>query len=583
MPEPEPVGLVPGPLEQLQAGIPPGQRDGEGTARDEDLLLPLREADGGELDSDPVERREGRRELALSAVDDEQVGERLALGAPPFVAPGHGLGDRREVVRHRPLDPERPVLVLRRRPVDEDDAGRIRVAPLEVGDVEALDAGRATIEVERLRERERRLLPCLPKRPEAPHVARPRVVPGDPHAVERGAALRGPDRHLRPAPVRQPGLERLERFLRDLEREVDLPRQERRRVVVLREERDPELLRVDLAEPLPEELPRVEDRPAADVEDGDRDVPAVGEVPEHVDVLPGERLDALLLRQLLHRPEAVPVGGGHLVLLRLGRGVHLRGEARRQLLVPPREEEDDVPDGVVVGRLRRQARDARPEAGVHVVVEAGARKRAVDLDAAGADLEHPLHHLHRPAAGARRQERPEVAVPVLQDAARDVGARPLLPRRHLDVRVGLVVPQQDVVAGLVLLDEGVLEGEGLALGVRDDRVDRLELGEERLGLRVLRPGREVRREAPADRPRLADVEDLPLRVAVEVDPRLVGIGGKVGRGSHGGILGSRHAGARGQRTLPRFDAIVETFTWPKNRPLASRPIPSETRVRASRA
>ena len=288
-------------------------------------------------------------------------------------------------------------------------------------------------------------------------------------------------------------------------------------VVVLREERDPELLGLRLADPLPEVLPRVEDRPAAHEKDRDREVAVVQELAEDVHVLAGHGLHALLLGELLHRAKAVAVRGRHLEVLGLGGGPHLLLEAGSELLVLPREEKEDVLDGLGVRGRRRETRDARPEAGVHVVVEARARKRPVDLDPAGPDLEHPLDHLHGAAARAGRQERPEVAVPVPEDPSRHERARPGLPRRDLDVRVRLVVAEEDVVAGPVLLDEGVLEGEGLALGLRDDRVDRGELGEERLRLRVLRPGVEVRREPLADRARLPDIQDLPGRVLVKVD------------------------------------------------------------------
>ena len=318
----------------------PAWRRGRTTGRErpghEDLLFPLREADRRELDPDPVERPEGGRQLALSAVDDEEVGERLAFRATPLVAPGDGLGDRREVVGHGAVDPEHPVLPFRRLAVDEDDARGVGVAPLEVRDVEALDPRRPVVEVERLREGQGRLLPRLAHGLEAPDVARPGVVPGDLHPVERGSPLRRPHLHPGAAALREPRLDGSERLLRNLVGKVDLPREERRRVVVLRQERHPELLRVDVADPLPEELPRVEDRPSPHVQDRHGEVPVVGEVAEDVDVLARERLDALLLRQLLDRSEAVPVRRRHLVALGFGGGLHLRraGEARARRCGP---------------------------------------------------------------------------------------------------------------------------------------------------------------------------------------------------------------------------------------------------------
>ena len=74
--------LVAGTLEELQARVPARENDRKRPSRHEDLLLPLREADRRDLDPDTVEGREGRRELAPSAVDHEEVGKRLS------VAPG---------------------------------------------------------------------------------------------------------------------------------------------------------------------------------------------------------------------------------------------------------------------------------------------------------------------------------------------------------------------------------------------------------------------------------------------------------------------------------------------------------------
>ncbi len=102
--------------------------------------------------------------------------------------------------------------------------------------------------------------------------------------------------------------------------------------------------------------------------------------------------------------------------------------------------------------------------------------------------------------------------------AREVDARELLVERDRDVGVRLVVAQADVVGRAVALDELLLGKEGVRLRVRDQEFDRRRL----LG-HGARPGlaREVAADPLSDRPRLADVEDLAIRVAEDVDARLV--------------------------------------------------------------
>ena len=139
---------------------------------------------------------------------------------------------------------------------------------------------------------------------------------------------------------------------------------------------------------------------------------------------------------------------------------------------------------------------------MQVVVEAGARKLAVDLDRAGADLEVARDHPHDPP-GEPAPEGPEIGVAVLQHAPRHQGPGPRLPRRDLDVRVGLVVPQADVVPGAMLLDEGVLEEQGLELRVRDDRLEVLVGVEQRLRLGVPGVAGEIGRDALLQRRGLA--------------------------------------------------------------------------------
>ena len=76
-----------------------------------------------------------------------------------------------------------------------------------------------------------------------------------------------------------------------------------------------------------------------------------------------------------------------------------------------------------------------------------------------------------------------VEAAVALDAARHEHARKRFVRRQLQVRIVLVVAQQDVVLGRALLDEVVLERQRLDDRVGDDDLEPGDLVEQRVGLR----------------------------------------------------------------------------------------------------
>ena len=93
---------------------------------------------------------------------------------------------------------------------------------------------------------------------------------------------------------------------------------------------------------------------------------------------------------------------------------------------------------------------------------------------------------------------------------------------HFDVRIGLVVFEQDVILGFILLDEGVFEGERVRLGRADDVI---EIGDIRdhgchfFGLFVVM---EILPHAVFEHARLADVDDGAVPVEHDVYARGIG-------------------------------------------------------------
>ena len=227
----------------------------------EDLLLALGERD----DRDPgqvelAHRSERRGELALAAVDHDQVRERrerpvvaLLLDQPVAgEAPAHRLGDRSEVVLS-PLvaDPELAVVRAARHGLLEHDHRRDALRLAQVRGVEALDAHRQHLEVERLAQLlERLCASCAGARGGERLVAQRElgVALGEPEHPALLAAHR--DAHLDPraATLREVVLEHLP--ILELARDDDERRDADLLGVVLGEERDDQLAGIPIADVL---------------------------------------------------------------------------------------------------------------------------------------------------------------------------------------------------------------------------------------------------------------------------------------------------------------------------------------------
>ena len=142
-----------------------------------------------------------------------------------------------------------------------------------------------------------------------------------------------------------------------------------------------------------------------------------------------------------------------------------------ELVVPPLEQQPGAGHRHPVLLLGADLGDARRDAALDVVLEARPRAAPGDHLVARADAEQPVRQRHRPARQLGRQERAGVEVARLLDAARHQHPRKRLAGRQLQVRVVLVVAQQDVVLRRPLLDQVVLERERLHHRVGDDHLE----------------------------------------------------------------------------------------------------------------
>ncbi len=169
--------------------------------------------------------------------------------------------------------------------------------------------------------------------------------------------------------------------------------------------------------------------------------------------------------------------------------------------------------------LADRVEQARPK-------ELVARVVFLNVEMAGAELEHPLQQLQRFAQGVDTGEGPEdLGALELSIAGRagDEDARELVAHGDGDVGEALAIREAFVVLGLDVLDETVLSEERLPLTLAEQVLEAVDLVEHGLLLGTqVRRGHEVAGDAIAQGPGLADVEDDALRVLHEIDAGLSG-------------------------------------------------------------
>ena len=131
-----------------------------------------------------------------------------------------------------------------------------------------------------------------------------------------------------------------------------------------------------------------------------------------------------------------------------------------------------------------------------------------------------------PVREAVREKRPEINRAVFDQAPRHVHARIFLERGVANVRVRLVVAQQDIEFRLVLLDQIVFERQGFALVVHDDVIEIRDFPHQRAGFGIQPAGfEEVRFDAIPQGTRFPHVQNISQGVLEQIDARL---GGKAG-------------------------------------------------------
>src|SRR5882672_2588023 len=521
----ETVRLVANPLDQVQSGVVRGKRH-HALAYPQLLesWLSLRAlGDAHERDVGETDLRERFLRcihLSLAAVDENQVGRDALPARYPAVAPRKRLRQSAVVVaRLDAFDVIATVFAPAHVHAIVHHAGGHRGLAHGVAHVEAFDALHGVGQAQRLAQRRKpRFLGAVLG--ELRLQGLKRVLPGH---FEPGAALRRGTRVNANAAFRVLGERGFEFFHVQLFAD-DQGRRYRPLQVVLRDKRRQDFLRVALLRILLEkaaitELPAAAHHDQVDAGEavlhGDRD---------DIDIDVRAGVGVLALADLGEGLDLVAVDRRLLVVSRVGGLLHARLEPLERGVAAALEVELRALDVFRVGGggdLSHARRGAAPD----LVEKAGPRAVLEHRIFAGAQPKHPLQQLNALAHRARVRKRTEVVVCLVHRATVKAETREL-PAAHHQVGIGLVVAEQDVVAGVERLDEIVLEDQRLRLGARDRDLDRRDLrqhhGDARAVLRFL----EIRRDALFQVARLADVEGLALRADHAVHARQTRQGGE---------------------------------------------------------
>ena len=521
----EAVRLVAHALDEVQRRAVAVQQDGLRLPRQEDLLQPLGQAEDRHVKARLQHGAAREVQLFGAAVDQNQVRQvgKLALGR---VAPrrlqlrplalgvlepaGDDLVHGREVVcAHDRLDAEVAVFLLGRHAVDEHDHRRDGQHALRVGDVVALDAPRIARHAHRLAQRlggadGARLLALQARVALLQRVLG--VLVRHLHELVLRAALGHAQRHLCAALLAQVALQLLRA---GRERFDDQLRGDHLRVLVkLRDEALQHLRRWQVARAFEREVLPADHVPAAHEQHLHHRVQAV--LMHRQDVLiAAAHIDGLLpLHQALHRADAVAIDARLLKAHRRGRLLHLLSQVAQYGLALAREELDHLIHVQVVFVARAQAR-ARGQALADLVMQTGPA-RPVHRIGARAQREHLAQHIQHLAHAAPAHVWPEVARAVLLHAAHHLHAREVLGDIYAQVGVVLVVLEEDVVVGLVQLDEVALQDQRFEVGVDQDDVKVIDLLDHGRHLGRVLARLEVRAHAVFEVLGLADIDDLSV-------------------------------------------------------------------------
>ncbi len=236
---------------------------------------------------------------------------------------------------------------------------------------------------------------------------------------------------------------------------------------------------------LPEKLAAIDDFAVAHVKEIYGQAAVLKVIAEDVSVIVelGSR-NALFFLELVHGGELIAQARGGLELLSFSGSSHARGQRAFELGVTPLEEKLRIADGLLIGVGSGEALDTWSEAAMNVVLQAGARMVAREIDLATGQQKAAMNELNHAIGEVAGKVWAVICRAVLAQAPRDEDFGEPIGERELDVGVGLIVAQQNVEARLALLDEVVLERQRFMLVGDEDVFDVDGFAHERTGFGI---------------------------------------------------------------------------------------------------
>ena len=245
--------------------------------------------------------------------------------------------------------------------------------------------------------------------------------------------------------------------------------------------------------------------------------------PHHIQLVQHVAAHRLLLGDPAQRQDLIPIAGRLFKAQITAGGLHLAHQLANHLLVLARQKQFGKLHLLGIFGLAHQPGYARAGAALELIEQAGTGAVGIDRILALTHRKNLLHQMQTLAHRTARGVRAEVLPLHLASAAMDADAR-MLVRGDDDPGVGFVVSQQHVIARLVLLDQVVLEDQGLGLGVSDGDLDIGDLAHQGAGLDVVDVGAKVGGKPLFQILGLAHIDHGATAVIHTVDAALMGDG-----------------------------------------------------------
>ena len=274
-----------------------------------------------------------------------------------------------------------------------------------------------------------------------------------------------------------------------------------------------------LGQLFPEEFPAIHDLAAAHMKEIHGQHAVFMVIAVDVRIVAVRRGHALSLLHLAHGDQQIAVPGGEFEELRGCCCLHALFERAAQFCLPAFQEHLCVAHCLPVVLGRGEVLDARSQAALDVVLQAGPGMVARKIDLATRQEKAAVDQVDHPVRQVAGEKGSVVCASVLAQPAGHKNLGVPVSQGQLDVGVGLIVAQQDVEARLALLDEVVFERQRLMFVFHQDVIDVHGLAHERARLGICLGGPQQVRTYPGTKVfRFADVDHVALRIAVQIHP-----------------------------------------------------------------